>query len=396
MQPEHHVRGAKRIRLFSVLLKHQSYLPMGPRSRSFILSGCGGMTVGLTEAARRTGLGIRYALAVDSDPAAINLYKKNFPSANARVTDLSMLFPGHLGSELAPVERRLASELRDIDVLVGGPPCQGHSDLNNHTRRRDPKNALYLCMARAAEVLRPAIVIIENVATVQLDHGGVVDTTSRTLRAAGYRVDGRILDLRRVGVPQRRKRYVLVASTLSSINPTDVLEGLSDLMPGHRDRTVHWAIHDLLSVRSERMYDTPSRVSAVNAERIGLLFKEGRYDLPNMYRPECHRDGNHSYLSMYGRLRWTRPAQTITTGFGSMGQGRFVHPQRRRTLTPHEAARLQTFPDWFDFSDVPRGVMATVIGNAVPPLLMSEVGAAVLPTVARTRQLTDQSARKRA
>lgn len=361
-----------------------------------LFSGCGGMTVGLTEAARRESLRIEYALAVDMDSAAIDLYKKNFPTSNARVTDVSMLFPGDLGTELAPPERRLASELGSIDILMGGPPCQGHSDLNNHTRRRDPKNALYLRMARAAEVLRPTVVVIENVATVQLDHGGVVDATRKALRAVGYEVEGRILDLRRVGVPQRRKRYVLVASKLSTIDPPKVLDGLSDLMPGHRDRTVRWAIHDLLSVASNRVYDTPSRVSAENAQRIALLFKENRYDLPNEYRPKCHRDGNHSYVSMYGRLRWSRPAQTITTGFGSMGQGRFVHPQRRRTLTPHEAARLQTFPDWYDFSDAPRGVMATAIGNAVPPLLMAGLGAAILPAIAASKKLSIQSIRKRA
>ncbi len=120
-------------------------------------------------------------------------------------------------------------------------------------------------------------------------------------------------------------------------------------MPNHPDRTVRWAIGDLNSTRDHGIYDTPSLTSAENAKRIHFLFENGLYDLPNARRPACHKDGNHSYVSMYGRLRWTLPAQTITTGFGSMGQGRFVHPGRRRTLTPHEAARLQTFPDWFQF-----------------------------------------------
>ena len=82
---------------------------------------------------------------------------------------------------------------------------------------------------------------------------------------------------------------------------------------------------------------------------------------------------------MYGRLRWDQPAQTITTGFGSMGQGRYVHPARRRTITPHEAARLQTFPDTFDFGDVTsRKALAKMIGNAVPPLLMATLGDSIL------------------
>jgi DNA (cytosine-5)-methyltransferase 1 len=99
------------------------------------------------------------------------------------------------------------------------------------------------------------------------------------------------------------------------------------------------------------------------------LLKNREYDLPNERRPTCHQS-NHSYRSMYGRLRWERPAQTITSGFGSMGQGRYVHPSRARTLTPHEAARLQFLPDFMDFSVVKRrGALAQMIGNAAPPLL---------------------------
>jgi DNA mismatch endonuclease (patch repair protein) len=99
------------------------------------------------------------------------------------------------------------------------------------------------------------------------------------------------------------------------------------------------------------------------------LLKNGKYDLPNRLRPKCHH-GSHSYTSMYGRLSWDYPAQTITTGYGSMGQGRFVHPARARTLTAHEAARLQTLPDFFDLDETKGpGAWAAIIGNAVPPLL---------------------------
>ncbi len=84
----------------------------------------------------------------------------------------------------------------------------------------------------------------------------------------------------------------------------------------------------------------------------------------------CHRDPNHKYKSMYGRLDWDKPAQTITTGFGSPGQGRYLHPSQLRTLTPHEAARLQFFPDWYDFRSVTkRKRLQEMVGNAVPPKL---------------------------
>jgi DNA (cytosine-5)-methyltransferase 1 len=97
------------------------------------------------------------------------------------------------------------------------------------------------------------------------------------------------------------------------------------------------------------------------------LVNKGVYRLPDRMRPDCHKDGNHTYASVYGRLNWDEPAQTITGGFISPGQGRFVHPSLPRTLTPHEAARLQFFPDFFDFSNVEkRTALAEMIGNAVP------------------------------
>jgi DNA (cytosine-5)-methyltransferase 1 len=347
-----------------------------------IFSGCGGMTAGLTEAAARTQTRLRYSLAVDSDAGALELYRNNFSGAVTRASDVGMLFPSHIGASPTATERKLLSDVGPIDVLVGGPPCQGHSDLNNHTRRSDPKNALYLKMARAAEILNPLLIVIENVSSVELDKGGVVQTTRDALEEMGYTVRGKVLDLRRIGVPQRRRRFVMMASKVQSIDLEDILSDAATGLPGHSDRTVRWAIGDLLHAESEEIFDSASGISADNIKRIGILFKRGIYDLPNKHRPKCHRDGNHSYVSMYGRLRWGRPAQTITTGFGSMGQGRYVHPQRRRTLTPHEAARLQTFPDWFSFRGAPRGLLSKVIGNAVPPLLMAHLGAAVLQQIA--------------
>ena len=112
------------------------------------------------------------------------------------------------------------------------------------------------------------------------------------------------------------------------------------------------------------------------------LLRTGKTDLPNDRRPPCHQDDGHSYVSMYGRLSWGLPAQTITSGFGSIGQGRYMHPDLPRALTAHEAARLQGFPDYFRFGKATlRGDLATIIGNAVPPNLAREVAAALLPHI---------------
>jgi DNA (cytosine-5)-methyltransferase 1 len=351
-----------------------------------VFCGCGGMSLGLQEAARRAGFGFKTVLAIDSDPQVAEIYKRNIDD-KIKVADVTTLFDGQLGSAPTFNEGQLAAQAGPVQILQGGPPCQGHSDLNNHTRRRDPKNSLYLSMVRAAEILRPDVVVIENVTAVQWDKSGVVDTATKVFEALGYSVEARVVDLGTAGVPQRRRRFLQLASKNSNVDPVSIFNSLAASWGDHPARTVRWAIEDLLNIHSASMFDTSSKKSEDNAARMAFLFESGRYNLPNDKRPRCHRDGGHSYKSVYGRLRWDRPAPTITTGFGSMGQGRYVHPQRRRTITPHEAARLQTFPDWFDFGkDTPRGILAKVIGNAVPPLLMMELGRHLVAALAKGTQ----------
>ena len=114
------------------------------------------------------------------------------------------------------------------------------------------------------------------------------------------------------------------------------------------------------------MFNSSANHSDENKRRIHYLFEHDIHDLPNSERPDCHRLKPHGYVAVYGRMYWNIPSPTITGGFGSCGQGRFVHPLKERTLTPHEAARVQFFPDFFDFKGVLRRELQQVIGNAVP------------------------------
>lgn len=337
------------------------------------------MTLGIEEAARREKIAIEIGLAVENDDDVLAIFEANFDGATTKEANVVELFDGRLGDRLTTNERRLLREIDPCDVLLGGPPCQGHSDLNNHTRRDDPKNGLFLSMARAAEVLSPTVVVIENVPPVQWDSKGVVEQTWKALEKLDYVVRGAVVDLRRVGVPQQRRRYLLIGSGIDEVDPDQLLGAVAPSPLTHTERSVRWAIGDLEDLVGDTVFDTPSRPSPENVKRMDRLFDEGIHDLPNPSRPKCHSDKQHSYKSMYGRLWWDRPAQTITTGFGSMGQGRYVHPSKRRTITPHEAARLQTFPDWFQFGeDARRGVLAKAIGNAVPPLLMARLGQEII------------------
>jgi DNA (cytosine-5)-methyltransferase 1 len=334
--------------------------------------------LGVAEAARRLGFGLEVPLAVDLDPDAAAVYRDNFPSANVREQPIEELFDGRLGAEPSPGERMIATEVGRVEVLVGGPPCQGHSDLNNHTRRSDDRNGLYARMARAAQVLKPALVIIENVPMVTRDVERVLDVATQGLRSAGYEVADRVVDLTRLGVPQRRRRHVLVATDRSAPDPATFVDVLGPRCERHPVRSIRWAISDLVDPRPDGIFNSASMPSRDNMKRMRWLFDHEEYDLPNRLRPPCHHSA-HSYVSMYGRLDWSEPAQTVTTGFGSMGQGRYVHPARQRTLTPHEAARLQMLPDFWDFAAArSRGSLARLIGNTVPPPLATAICERVL------------------
>jgi DNA (cytosine-5)-methyltransferase 1 len=346
-----------------------------------LFCGCGGLTLGIAEAARRLGHSVEIPLAVDNDTDALTVFAHNFPDATAEAKAVEDLFEGELGSVLTRDEKALRRRTGRVDILAGGPPCQGHSDLNNHTRRRDPRNALYDRMARAAEVLEPAVVVIENVPSVVRDANGVVGVAEQALKHVGYAVAHRTMNLGELGVPQRRRRHLLIALADDSKDPMAVLDQLV-ACAAHPTRSVRWAIEDLERVESNGDFDRAPTPTEDNARRVQWLFDRGKHDLDNEERPKCHREKEHTYNSMYGRLWWDEPAQTITTGFGSMGQGRYVHPGQPRTITPHEAARLQSFPDFFDFSVVQkRTAWARLIGNAVPPLLACNVASALMPLI---------------
>jgi len=321
------------------------------------------MSVGAAEAARAVGLEMQLALAVDVDPAGTTVARRIFGDADIRTTRIEDLLGPAPGRRTTKRERSLAEGVGSIDLLVGGPPCQGHSNLNNHTRGDDDRNALALRMVRFAELVEPRFVIMENVLGIVRDRGRVLERVRSGLEKLGYGTAEAVLKAEQHGVPQTRHRVFLLA----------VRNGEADRamqLPRLPHRSFSWACGDLSNVRRNSPYDGVPITKSENRGRIEYLFDNRLWDLPDHQRPLCHRNGGHKYKSIYGRLYWDRPAQTITTGFRCMGQGRFVHPRQRRTITAHEAARLQTIPDFVHFDGVNPSATAVLIGNAVPPSLV--------------------------
>ena len=319
----------------------------------------------------------------------------------------------------------------EIDLLLAGPPCQGHSNLNNHSRRDDDKNELYLVVPAVAFAWDIPLVIIENVEGVIHDVSGVVQQTEGLFKSHGYTVTRGVLAAHRMGWPQTRKRYFLIARKKGAPIPIDdVMESFSihDGQPlGVKD-----AIFDLMAEKwfqrdnkkgndvstddRKHMFTVPKyspkeearasyhasktkkgKLKAIDTlEKIfldeGILdrsvvqenFKRAKEEIRKRSLQDLLDDQNlptrlhnvthweeTTYPTVYGRLNWDKPSGTITSGYMCSGRGRFTHPELPRTLTPMEAARLQGFPDSYDWKPeegrTPRATdIAQWIGDAVP------------------------------
>ena len=321
-----------------------------------LFCGLGGLTIGALQAAQELERDFEIFLASDFEDSCAEFYQHNFSNylANFHSKDLTVLDVGTLDT---PV----------IDYLFAGPPCQGHSDLNNRSRRNDPRNSLYLETIKVINHLTPRFFVIENVPSVVHSKEQVVKSLKEQL-GHQYQVSELVIDFQKLGIAQTRKRHILLGSLFEI--PSD-LEGR--LYQNKVSKVLRDVIYDIEHIENTNIFNTASRMSKTNAQRANYLYDNDLYDLPNHLRPKCHQ-GKPSYKSMYGRLSWDKPSQTITGGFGSMGQGRFLHPSRRSVISPFEAARIQGLPDWLDFSrSNKRNKLHQMIGNAVPPILSKEL-----------------------
>lgn len=355
-----------------------------------LFSSVGGLTLGVSEALRAMGRRVEVIAGADVDEDSLASFQMNHDAglvihdSVSNLVDMRVAGRG-TGAAFAYTPeplKALANLTKAPDVIVAGPPCQGHSTLNNHTRGDDPKNRLYLTVPALAVALDVPVVIIENVPNVVNDKQGVVSSAHQLLRSAGYHVTAATLAADKLGWPQTRKRYFMVAT--KGAYPLE-LPWLKSRLARHA-APVEWAIADLEDSLDPHdvMFGQPE-FSSENRERIDYLVKSGEHDLPLEIRPECHRDGT-TYTAVYGRMRAGAPAPTITTGFFTPGRGRFIHPTRPRVLTPREAARIQGFPDWFEFipargGQPSRAMVAKWIGDAVPSILGFTAALAAAPSL---------------
>lgn len=351
-----------------------------------LFCGGGGLSLGVHNSAKFLGFTPRLAAAADIDGTALELVKSHFNPLISRVKSVEDLIKyevdltGVIDDFVThPViqDAQIAQLKNRVDLLVGGPPCQGHSNLNNKTRRFDPRNLLYFIMPAFAIALNIPSIIIENVRNISQAHEDVVGITKKLFEKHDYNVEEGIFHANDFGVAQSRTRHFLVARKNGAPRLDHYHSAFKVGDISFADACITMPkLPDILE-----LIELNSNLSEENIRRINFLHDNDYFDLPNFARPECHQDGT-TYQSVYGRIKKELPMTTVTTGFGSPGRGRFIHPTERRVINIREAARSQAFPDWYWHKavelDFKRSNYQKVVGDAVPSLLAYPLVAAAL------------------
>ena len=372
-----------------------------------LFCGCGGFSLGMERA------GFRCLAAIDFNADAVATFRENFPhlgDERARCEDLTLFRPEHL-------VKIIGSE--KVDVIAGGPPCQGFStarqrDGANHGARRlvhDDRRQLYREFLRYVEFFQPRVFVMENVLGIQTASGGEYFTrVQHEARLLGYRVVAQIADAFALGVPQKRRRQLIVGvrADLPGFFPaviapaprafpgTTLGPSIGDLprlasgagsessaydMDRRRGHLARWGkaarryLFNVLEVgRAKDLTAHRARPHSERDLRDFLLLREGENSAQAMRRGvefEFPYDKS-SFQDRYTRQSRREPCSTIVAHLSKDGL-MFIHPTQNRSLTAREAARIQSFPDWFQFP-VARTNQYRLIGNAVPPLVGEAVG----------------------
>ena len=339
-----------------------------------LFCGCGGMSWGLAKK------GFQIVAGLDIWDIALKTYQYNHKHAKAVNLDIT---------DADPIEalKNIHVDPNNIDIIIGGPPCQGFSKNIPASGRflEDPRNQLYKAYLRFVKEIEPEVVIIENVAEIYNAFGGVVrKEIVSTLERWGYKVEVEIIDMSHYGVPQKRRRCFFFASKMGipsfpkerkkMIAGWDAISDLPvvnqgegyDGMPYTGEATNDYQQH--MRKGSDSLYNHIANVMRpVQTARLASIGPgQGLKDMP----PELQVKGGYS--GAYGRLDYTSVAPNITRWVFHIGSGRFAHPKEVRGLTMREAARIQSFSDDFHFMGN-RNEQAGQIGNAVPPYFMEQL-----------------------
>lgn len=344
-----------------------------------LFAGGGGLSQGLKQA------GFIVSAAVELEPAACATYSANHPGAVVFQNDIRKI----KGEELLRT-----SPTGKIDLIAACPPCQGFSSLTLKYRRSDPRNELIFEFVRLVKEIKPATIMMENVPGLAKGAGSqLFELAVKDLRALGYHLSHDILDVANFGVPQRRRRLVLLGCLRAPIlipKPTHFRTPKAGERPwltvrdaiGSEGKPVPLKRATKMGGGSQVGWNVIRDLSEINIERLKATRPgKSRASLPVELRPPCHKITDAGFSNVYGRMSWDEPSPTITGGCTTLSKGRFGHPSQLRTISVREAALLQTFPRDYRFETSRMEKVCNIIGNALPPLFAQVMASACFSSI---------------
>jgi DNA (cytosine-5)-methyltransferase 1 len=365
-----------------------------------LFCGAGGLSAGLEMA------GFKVLAGNDIFAAAGETFSRTHPNAK--------FIPGPIEQiSIANVMAQTGLRRGDLTVLVGGPPCQAYSVYNHQRGMHDARATLFKEYLRVVDGLRPEWIVMENVTGIfSIGGGEAVRTIKAELSALGYAVKEQVLKAEDYGVPQERRRVVFIGNRIGApiVHPspshgpglkpfTTIKDAIGDLPPvgnGEYLGRMQYlsgkptSYQQLMRGKSTSVADHAApKLGQVNIDRLANIPPGGSWrNIPFELLPAGMKRAKRSdHTKRYGRMMWDGLSCTILTKC-DIHWGAYIHPEQERAITVREAARLQAFPDLFEFSGS-RTEQYVQIGNAVPPLLGKAVGDQLMQTI---RQLSQAAA----
>ena len=338
--------------------------------------GGGGLTHGLKAA------GIDVLAGIDNDVSCEATFKRNNGGTVFLKKDITKYSPEELERDLEIVKDD------DHMIFTGCAPCQFWSIIQTNREKSEGTKDLVLDFQKFVRYFKPGFVMVENVPGVSSKGGSPMGEFISDLKSMKYKVKHDVINMSLYGIPQKRKRFTLLASRVSNIalpeqtgekkTVRDVLgvkNGFPKIKAGTKDKT--------------KFLHTSAGLSDKNLERLQMTKKNGGdrsdWQKKKSHQLPCYLSDEKKFYDTYGRMWWDKPAPTVTTKFFSISNGRFAHPEEDRGMSLREGATLQTFPQDYEFAGTAMAQIAKMIGNAVPPKFAELIGRQIVLSVSRSQ-----------